>query len=187
MMIASPVAYRYARSLMELARAEGKLEGALEDMDLVASTMRASRDLVVLLKSPVVKADRKGRILHQIFAGKIGTLTASFISILVRKGREALLPQVAHAFTALYRLEQGIVVAEVRSAVPLSEGARKQVLALAAKNNPGKTIELAETVDPELIGGVIIRIGDDQYDGSVARRLQDLRRKFSENPYIPEI
>jgi F-type H+-transporting ATPase subunit delta len=186
-MIVSPVAYRYARSLMELSTSEGKLQGTLEDMDLIASTTTASRDLLVLLKSPVVKADRKIRILEAIFAGKIGTITARFINILIRKGREALLPQIAVAFTRLYQVQQNIIVAEVRSAVPLSEEARRQVSELAQKEYPGKTIEISEKVEQDLIGGIIIRIGDTQYDGSVSRRLQDLRRKFSENPYIPEI
>jgi F-type H+-transporting ATPase subunit delta len=183
----APVAFRYARSLMELARTEGILENAREDMELVASTARQSRELVVLLKSPVVKADVKGRILERIFAGKIGVLPAKFIQVLVRKGREALIPHVAEAFSRLHKIEKNIVVAEVRSATPLNEATRKQVRDLAEKSHPGKTIQISETVDPELIGGVIIRIGDDQYDGSVARRLQELRRNFSENPYIPEI
>jgi F-type H+-transporting ATPase subunit delta len=186
-MIASPVAYRYARSIMELARTEGRLDGTLEDMDLIARTTGENHELLVLLKSPVVKADTKARILERIFAGKIGTVTAKFITILIRKGREALLPEIAMAFTSLYRVEKNIVMVQVRSAVPISEAARKQVRQLAEKQHPSKTIEISETVDPSLIGGLIVRIGDDQYDGSVARRLQDLRRKFSENPYIPEI
>jgi F-type H+-transporting ATPase subunit delta len=186
-MIVSSAAYRYARSIKELAATEGRLQGTLEDMDLIAATTRANRDLLVLLKSPVVKADRKSRILEAIFAGKIGTVTARFINILVRKGREALLPEIATAFTRLYQEEKGIVVVHVRSAAPLSDLARKQVRQLAEKEHPGKTIELSESIEWDLIGGIIIRIGDHQYDGSVLRRLQELRRKFSENPYIPEI
>lgn len=186
-MIVTPVAYRYARSLRELSSAEGRLKDTLEDMDLIAATARENRELVILLKSPVVKADRKSRILERVFAGKIGTITAKFVEILVRKGREALLPEIAEAFTRLYRIEKGIIMVEVRSAAPLSETSRQQVRAMAEKGHPGKTIEISETVDKGLIGGIIIRIGDEQYDGSVARRLQDLRRNFSENPYIPEM
>src|SRR5690606_15020307 len=111
----------------------------------VAATIRENRELGVLLKSPVVKADAKANILDRIFAGRIGTITAKFIGILVRKGREALLPEIAEAFTLLYRVERNIVVAEVRSAVPLSETARKQVQELAEKNHPGKSIEISET------------------------------------------
>ena len=75
----------------------------------------------------------------------------------------------------------------VTSASPLDEDASNKVTALAAGKFPGKSSTLSEKVDRTLIGGVIVRIGDEQYDGSVSRRLNDLRRKFSENPYIPEI
>lgn len=183
----APVAYRYARSLMELAREKGVLDATQADMALVASTCTASRDLQVLLKSPVVKADKKARILEQVFGGKVGTMTSTFIGILVRKGREALLHHVSLAFTALYKLNKGIVIAEVVSAVPLSEAARTKVQALAQQQHPGKTIELQEKVDPALIGGLSVRIGDEQYDGTVSRRLADLRREFSKNPYIPSL
>lgn len=186
-MIVSPVAYRYARSLMELASEKGQLAGVNEDMHLVAEACASSDDLRLLLKSPVMKGDTKDKVLDRVFAGKIGEVTSRFMGILVRKGREGLLPEVAAAFTQLYREDQGILMAEVTSAVPLSAEARQQVRDMAAKKHPGKSIELSEKVDPNLIGGIVIRIGDEQFDGSVSRRLHDLRRKFSENPYIPEI
>ncbi len=96
-------------------------------------------------------------------------------------------PAVAAAFDELYKQHRSIVTALVKSAAPLNEATRAKVRALAEKQHPGKTVELEEVVDPSLIGGLTIRIGDEQYDGSVSRRLGDLRRKFSENPYIPEI
>ncbi|MCB9182489.1 MAG: ATP synthase F1 subunit delta [Flavobacteriales bacterium] len=183
----APVAYRYARSLMELAQEKGVLAGVHEDMRLVSATCAGSRELLVLLKSPVVKADKKDRILEQVFAGKIGQLTNGFMGVLVRKGREELLPHVAAAFEELYKQQRGIITAEVVSATPLNDAARAKVRAMAEKQHPGKTIELEEKVDPSLIGGVTIRIGDEQYDGSVSRRLSDLRREFSKNPYLPKI
>ncbi len=183
----APVAYRYARSLMELARDKGKLDAMQADMKLVESTCAENRELVVLLKSPVVKADAKQRILQAIFGEKVGDITRQYLTILVRKGREELLPDVATAFGELFKADQNIVTAEVHSAVPLDAGARAQVLALAEKQHPGKMIDLQEKVDTSLIGGVSIRIGDEQYDGTVKRRLADLRLEFSKNPYIPAI
>lgn len=187
MRIIAPVAYRYARSLMQLAREKGQLDAMQADMLLVGNTCAENRELVVLLKSPVVKADAKGRILQAIFGEKVGEITRQYLTILVRKGREALLPDVAAAFAELYKLDQNIVVAEVSSAIPLEADARAKVLALAQKQHPGRTIELQEKVDPSLIGGINIRIGDEQYDGTVKRRLAELRHEFSKNPYIPAI
>ncbi len=183
----APVAYRYARSLMDLAQERGQVDGVYADMGLVAETTAASHDLRVLLKSPVVKPDNKAAILNKVFAGKVGEITSRFIGILVRKGRESMLPQVAAAVQELYKQRKGIVTAQVTSAAPLTDSTRQQVRDLAASKHPGKTIEITEVVDPALIGGITIRIGDEQYDGSVSRRLSDLRREFSKNPYIPEI
>jgi F-type H+-transporting ATPase subunit delta len=183
----TPVAYRYARSLMQLARERGELEAAREDMFLVAETCANSRELRQLLKSPVLKADRKIKVVGRVFGGKVGHMTKRFIDILVRKGREGMLPEVAQAFQAAYRNEQHILLAEVKSAVPLNGTARAQVKKMAEERHPGKTITLVETVDPSLIGGVIVRIGDEQIDGSVSRRLSDHGRKFSENPNKPDI
>lgn len=186
-MIVSPVAYRYARSLMLLAQEKGEVEAVREDMLLVVSTCAENRDLVIMLNSPVIKAASKNKVLGRVFGGQIGHITERFIAILVRKGRESLLAEIAEGVQNVYRQENSILMAEVRSAIPLSDEARAQVRKMAEDRHPGKTMLLNETVDPGLIGGVVIRIGDEQIDASVSRRLSDLRRKFSENPYIPEI
>ncbi|HRN36257.1 MAG TPA: ATP synthase F1 subunit delta, partial [Flavobacteriales bacterium] len=141
----------------------------------------------VVLNSPVIKADLKLKALGRLFGGQIGHITERFIAILVRKGREPMLEEIALAFQEVYRAANGILMAEVRSATPLSNEARAQVQQLVEKRHPGKVITLREELDPALIGGAVIRVGDEQIDASVLRRLNDLRRKFSENPYIPEI
>lgn len=183
----SPVAYRYARSLMQLAKEHGEVDAVRDDLQLVANTCAHSQDLRVMLQSPVIKGDSKLRVLGRLFGGQIGRISERFVNILVRKGREGMIEEIAQAFQNVYRQANGIQVADVRSAAPLSEEARAHVRHLVQQRHPGKTIDLLETVEPQLIGGAVIRVGDEQIDASVARRLGDLRRKFSENPYIPEI
>lgn len=183
----APVAYRYARSLMSLAKEKGMVESIHDDMQMVANTCFGSHELMVLLKSPVIKGDKKAAVLGKLFGGRIGEIVTRFMGILVRKGRESMLPMIAAAYNELYKQELGIVTTEIVSAVALTDEAREKVRAFALEKHPGKTIQFVEKVDQNLIGGVIIRIGDEQYDGSVSRRLSDLRRDFSKNPYIPAI
>lgn len=181
----TPVAYRYARSLMQLAQEHGAVDTVRDDLQLVADVTGASRDLQVMLKSPVIKADSKLKVLGRVFGGQIGRISERFINILVRKGREDMLLEIAQAYQEVYRQANNILLAEVRSAAPLNDQARVRVRQIVEERHPGKTITLNETVDAALIGGAVIRIGDEQIDASVSRRLSDLRRKFSENPYIP--
>jgi F-type H+-transporting ATPase subunit delta len=187
-MIVAPVAYRYARSLMELAQEKGVLAGVHEDMRLGGKHLRGQPRTGGAAQQPGGEGRQEGPHPGTGVRRQGGTSSPhTFMGILVRKGRERLLPDVAHAFSELYKISKNIVVAHVSSAVPLSAGARAKVLAIAEKQHPGKSIELVEKVDPALIGGVTIRIGDELYDGTVSRRLADLRREFSKNPYIPAI
>ena len=186
-MSSSPVIRRYARALIELAQEKGTLEEVRRDMALVHQTIKHERELQLLLKSPLVKPDRKARILDKVFASSITEITGRFIAIMVRKGREVLLPQVAENFLAQYQVIKNIHPFSVTSAVKLSDAARTEVLAIAATLSPGKLIELSETVDPSIIGGIVLRLGDEQYDASVSRRLHDQRKRFSENPYVPQL
>lgn len=181
----SPVAYRYARSLMQLAQEHQAVDSVRDDLLLVANVTEASRDLQVMLKSPVIKPDSKLKVLGRVFGGQIGHISERFINILVRKGREDMLLEIAQAYQEVYRQANNILLAEVRSAAPLTDEARARVRQMVEQRHPGKKITLNETVDAALIGGAVIRVGDEQIDASVSRRLGDLRRKFSENPYIP--
>jgi len=182
-----PVAYRYAQSLLDLALERGKVNDVHHDMVLLGKGCADSQELRVLLKSPVVRADLKRKVLEQVFGKHIGEVTRTFIDVVVRKGREALLPDVAAAFQELYRAHQGIVVCTVTTAVPLTAEEHGQVARLAASRYPGKTIQVEERVDPEIIGGGIIQIGDLQWDASVKNKLGRIRRTLAENPYMAKI
>ncbi|MCH2214195.1 MAG: ATP synthase F1 subunit delta [Flavobacteriales bacterium] len=181
----SKASKRYAKALLTFAKEQKSADTVAEDMELIASVCSASKELITLLKSPVVKTDKKKAILDGIFAGKIGSVSQKFLEVMARHNRENLLPEIANAFKFIYRESKGIVTAEIHTAVPLTEDGRKKALAFVSTIY--EKAELTEKIDKSLIGGFIIRVGDKQYDESVARKLTSLKREFSKNPYIAEL
>lgn len=179
------VSYRYAKSLLDLAIEKGQLEQVREDMQLVRDAVHENHDLELLLKSPVIKTDKKQEILKAIFGGKIGVITTEFIDIITRKRREAELEVIAESFLSQYRKNKNIVTASITTATPLDEMLRKQVLDLVRKA-AGTEVELTEKIDDSLIGGFVLRVGDRQVDTSMIRQIRMLERSFSENPFIKE-
>jgi len=180
------IALRYAKSLLDLSTERNQLDAVQADMKLMALVMKENRDLVIMLSSPVVKADKKISILTQIFSGKISELTLGFITLMANKGRESLLPEIVESFNTQLMTQRGIGKAEVTSAIKLDDASRAKVLEAAMKM-AGGNVELTEKVDTALIGGFILKVGDKQVDNSVATTINNLKREFADNPYIPEI
>lgn len=180
-------AARYAKSLMSLAREKGQLDAVQADMETVSQIVEDSRELELLLQSPIIKADKKEEILKQLFTGKVSEMSMGFIGIMVRKGREGMLAQAAREMVIMAKHEKGIYEATVTSAAPLNDATRTRVREIVKGMTPnGATVELSEVVDPELIGGFIIRYGDQMIDASVQSNIRGLKRDFSENPFVPE-
>lgn len=180
------VASRYAKSLIELANERGVLEQVHADMQLFTSTVAQSRDFKLLLQNPIVKPEKKLAVLTAIFQGKVQELTLAFYNIVARKKRESYLEAIASSFEAQYNELKGIEKATVVSAIPLTAVLRDQLgQRLAAES--GKQIILEEKIDPSLIGGFVLRIGDKQIDSSVKHSLRKLRNEFKDNPYINKL
>lgn len=179
------VSHRYAKSLLDLALEKGQLEQVREDMQLVFNTVSQSHDFVVLLKSPVIKTDKKQAIIKAIFGGKIGVISSQFIDIITRKRREAELEAIAESFLNQYRKHKQILTAVITSAVGLDDALRNRVLELVRQESNSE-IELIEKIDPAIMGGFLLRVGDKQIDATVLRQVRKLERNFSENPFIKE-
>jgi F-type H+-transporting ATPase subunit delta len=182
-MIETKVAKRYAKSLIGLSLEKGAIDAVNADMKSFAQTCEQNRDLALLLSNPIIHSDKKLAILQQIFSSSFNKITMSFIEIVIRKGREKYLVQIAKEYTEQYKLMKGIQTAEIISAVGLDDKLRKQVYDIIRKNTQSE-IELIEKVDKNLIGGFVLRIGDTQYDSSVAADLRKLTQSFASNPYV---
>jgi F-type H+-transporting ATPase subunit delta len=171
-------ANRYAAALLDLALEKNSLDKVKQDMDLIKKTCSQNHDLVLLLNSPIVKSDKKIKILTEIFKGKISDLSLSFITLVANKRREGILPQVCDEFIGLYNTYKGIQLVEVTSVDGLDDNLRKKVYELV-KGNSKSEIELVEKTDKDLIGGFILRIGDKQIDSSIVRSIKKMKNNLT--------
>lgn len=186
-MSVNKIASRYAKSLLDLAVEQNKLELILGDIKGFAAACE-NRDLELLLKSPIVKTDKKLSILNAIFGGKVDELTMAFLTIVAKKGREAALPQIADKFIAMYNTHSKITKVIITTAQPMGEVEFAKVKAkLAASNITEENLDIETKVDDSIIGGFVIEIGDKLYDASIAHKLEKLKKELSGNEYAATI
>jgi len=174
---------RYAKSLFDLAEERKLSDAVFSDMELVRRVSAASRDFRKLMQNPTVNTDKKLAVLKLIFGGKVNDITLSFFTILTKKRREEYMNEIAESYISQYRAKKGITVAQLLTAVPAEETLRKQIMEIVQRDT-GRKIVLEETVDPSLIGGFILNVGDRQFDESVSRKLRTLHREFETNPFV---
>ena len=182
----SLAARRYAKSLIVLAQEKNILEEIFSDMSLIYSTISNNKDLQLLLKSPVVNTDKKQAILSAIFNNKLNELSSSFLNLISAKKREAIVQNIANSFINQYKHLNNIVIAEVTTAIKLDEKQINKIVSLY-KAGPENKFEIIEKVNPEIIGGFVLRVGDNQIDTSISKEIRELKKAFNENPYIAEI
>ena len=181
-MSGSRAAVRYAKAILSFALEQQKEVQVNEDMLLITATIEESKDLQVLLTSPVIKTELKKTALNELFSSKVSSLTIGLINLLIDNKRLAILSYVAKKYTVLFDKLKGIEVAKVTTAFPLSDTLNKQVLS-KVKEITGKEATIENVINPDIIGGFILRIGDVQYDASVANKLQGLKRQFESESY----
>lgn len=171
------VARRYAAALFEQARKSDTVPVAGEELRLVAETVAADGRMRATLSQPVVTEERKNQLFEQAFGGRVSPATLGFLHLLVEKRRIGLLPQVQAEFARLVLDFRNIAHATAVSAVPLAPD-QLQALERSLEARTGKDIELETQVDPSLLGGVLVRIGDTVYDGTVKGKLERLREQL---------
>ena len=178
-MAGARAAIRYAKAVLSLATDRNSAGAVNADMKLIANTIAESKELSNALQSPVIGASLKKSVLLEVFKTTNKT-TLSLIDTLVTNNRIAILGDVASKYTQLFDEAKGIQVATVTTAIPLTDTLKKQVLA-KAKELTGKDIEVNSIVDENILGGFILRIGDIQYNASIANQLNKLKREFTLN------
>jgi len=178
---------RYAKAILDLAIEKGQLDAVYNDMLFLDAACQSSRELVSVLRSPIIKADKKGSILEAITAGKVSDITASFNRLLLAKEREAYLPEIASSFIEQYKTYKGIRTVRLTTATPVSDDVKVAIVDKLKAARSIQQVDLHTRVDESLIGGFVLEIGDELVDASVAFELKNIRKQFQNNDFIYKI
>mgnify|MGYP001816962166 FL=1 len=185
-MIGTRAALRYAKATLNLAKEKNLAEEVDNDMILIRDTIEAKHDLEIMLKSPIIKSAAKRSVLVEVFKKRINGITKGLIDVLIENKRLNLLPLVAKEYIVIYDFMKGVEVAQVTTAVPLTKELEKAILKRVHESVDTK-VSLVNVVDPSIIGGFVLRVGDKEYDSSVTYRLEDLLSQFEDNEYISKL
>lgn len=176
-MSVSRIASRYAKPILELAEEKKVLEEVMEDMANFVSLCNENRAFFLTLGSPIIPHLRKAEILNKIFKGKVNDMTLQAFNLVTRKNRADLLKNVAEEFINQYNDKKGLQEVSVTSSIKLTSKQLKGLEKIAS-DMTGKKPVVTEYVDPEVIGGYILKIGDRQIDQSISGQLKDIKLKF---------
>jgi len=179
-------ALRYSKAILNLAKDTNLESKVNEDMILVSTTLAENKELTFALNSPVINGADKRSVLDKVFEGKVTDITLGLFHLLEDNKRLNILGDVAKQYTIIYDHLKHIEVAKVTTAVPLTPEIEKEVLAKVVELT-GHKATLENDVNPEILGGFILRVGDVQYDASISNYLNELRKEFDHSHYIPQI
>jgi F-type H+-transporting ATPase subunit delta len=178
------ISSRYAKSLLDLAKDGSKIDVVKGDLKLFRDAI-SNRDLALMIKSPIIKADKKLSIFKAIFNDKVDVLTSSFFDIVIKKGRESLLPEIAQSFEDQYNEMHGITKAYITLAAEMNDELLDKIKnKISALGVDSTKIEINKTIDPSIIGGFILQVGDKLYDASIKTKLAKSRKELVDNTYI---
>ena len=181
------LAHRYAKSLLDLAVEKNCLDAVLADMQLINNICTKSPDFTSMLRSPVISGDKKLSIINQILKAHINNFTSLFLDLIVSKGRELNLPEIAVAFTEQYNELKNIRLVKITTAAAISPAIAGSIQAKVATYLPEGTIELTTAVNEDLIGGFVLEFQDKQYDASIRKHLSDVRARVTDNSYVNKL
>ncbi len=175
--MSSPVAKRYARALIEVAKERGLIDTVEADLKLVVESIQQSEELKKFLTHPKVEKEAKKELFSQLFEGKVTAETLNFLFVLIDNERETDLAFISAAFVSLANEERGIADAVITTAKPLSEEEQTE-LTQQFGASIGKKLRVQTAVDPSILGGVVVKIGDRLYDGSIKAKLEKFAHQF---------
>ncbi len=174
------VSNRYAKALLGLAEENDFAERAFRDMELIYLTFLESKELQTILKSPIVRINKKHNILNAVFGSKIHPVIMQYLHIITRKKRGSLIQGIAYEYLKLYRENLDLEMVTLITAGEIDDALAQKAHEIAKSITPKANIEFRHIYDEDIIGGFILRVGDTQYDASVKRKLSNIKKRLLE-------
>jgi F-type H+-transporting ATPase subunit delta len=186
-MSVSRIASRYAKSLIDLAKEQNELDKVLEDIQYFNEVAK-NRDFALLLKSPIVNVSKKKAVFASLFGDKLSKTTKAFFDIIINKGREPLLADISQEFVNQYKDLNKISTVTLTTAIPLNEASIAEIKSkLLDSNITMDKLDFHIKVDPNIMGGFVIEVGDKLFDDSIKHKLDKLRKEFIDNQYVKSL
>lgn len=176
----SKISVRYSKALFEAAIEKNIIDKVNNDMILIAEICKMP-EIKEFLENPVIPPSKKATVLHSIFESKVENITLSLLNLVVKNGRESFLPGISRVFIHETLKYKGITEAVLTTAVPVTTDVTKQITGLVSKTFSTK-VDLKEVVNPEIIGGFVLRIGDNFIDASIKNKLRRIRKELLDTP-----
>ncbi|NPV11602.1 MAG: ATP synthase F1 subunit delta [Ignavibacteria bacterium] len=176
-MLNTKVTNRYAKALLDLAVSENLLDVIVKDLEFVQNNVLSLRELYLLIKSPIVKRDKKRKIFAELFKDKISETSLKFCELIINRQRSDLLLDIIKRFLQMKDEYLNIKSVLVRSAFELDEKHINELKSVL-ENNLGKKVNINLLIDKNLLGGFIVQIDDTLIDASLKHQLELLRKKF---------
>lgn len=178
----STISVRYAKALYLLGKEKGLLDKVKDDITFINSVFKNSLDFKTVIESPVIKPSQKVKAVSGVFSGKVQQITLNFLNVLIQNKRENNLEGICRRFLHIYANEKGIKNALITTAGPLDIKVNKMISEILAKEFKAQ-IEIEHKHDPEILGGFILKVGDQQYDASVANSLRKIKQALVKADY----
>ena len=178
----SRVARRYAAALMAASETDKVADAVVQDLQMIAATLRESRDLRLLVASPIIRGGKKTSVFKALFASRVNLLTMAFIELLIAKQRERILEETIVQYIKLRDIQMGIVNIAVVSAVELTKN-QEDALRGQLERYTNMKVRLDLSLNPGIMGGIVVRVGDTVLDASVKHQLEMLGERFARGEY----
>ena len=173
----SKISVRYAKALFSEAKESNTLDSLRKDFTFLSQCIRELPELQNLIQSAVIRSGKKTEIFESVFKDSFSKLTMSFLRLVLANRREEYLPGIARYFLSLIKSGQNIQSAEFITATAISENTKQSVISLVSKKFNAQ-VELEERVDEKILGGFILRVGDEQIDASIASKLSKIKKEL---------